>query len=333
MVRMGIIGTGFIAHEHIKAAMSIDDCCVCAIANRTLHKAVDFGKKYGIYERNIYGNYIEMLDCEHPDAVIINLPHYLHKDAFIECAIRKIDVLMEKPMAIDSKSCRIMNEYAGKYGVRLMVGHTQRYNRKYSEAKKIIDSGSLGKLIMVRDTIHYNYFWDGRPEWQLSPELSGGGIMMNYGVHTFDRLQFLSGCDVERLYAHIDLEKDGFRIDSSYQVQADLTGGVSASTICTGYTGPFVNQTDMIFKNGILRVVLVKNNMNEDGIWLGNNEHDFQKIPVIDENMYKAQLSDFIRYLKGECQSPIDGRYGERILKQVEACYLSNNTKQTVELK
>lgn len=332
MYRLGIIGTGFIAHEHVKAASDIDKFEICGLANRTLQKGIEFGRQYGIPEDKIYSSYKEMMDREKPDAVIVSLPHHLHKEAFIECAKRKIHVLMEKPMAIDSESCQQMNEWAEECCVKLMIGHTQRYNKNYVAAKKIIDSGSLGKLMMINDVILCNYFWNGRPQWFLEPELSGGGPMMNYGCHMFDRVQFLSSEQVKRVFAHIDWEMDGIKVDSSYQIQADLSNGVSASITCTGYSGPFVNYTDMIFKNGILRIILRSTGTGEEGVWFGSTGHDFIKLPVEDENCYTLELRDFLRYLESGCESPISGVYGEQIVKLIEASFLSNKTKKAVDL-
>ena len=204
MYRLGIIGTGIIAHEHIKAAIELDCVKITAVSNRTLEKALLFAERYGVNKADVFYDYTEMLDRKKLDAVIINLANYLHKEAFIECAKRNVSVLLEKPMATDSKSCEVILEYAARYKTKLMIGHTQRYNRNYVAAKEIIDSGGLGSLIMIKDIIYYNYFWQGRPQWYLDEEKCGGGIMINYGVHTFDRIQFLSGARVKKVFAHID---------------------------------------------------------------------------------------------------------------------------------
>jgi len=332
MRRIGIIGTGIIAHEHLKAAREIPGLEVSAVSNRTIEKALRFAGQYGIPSGSVYDDYRAMLRNESLDAVIC-LANHIHAECFLECAKAGVAVLLEKPMAQDSRGCELINDAVSRYGIKLMMGHTQRYNENYRAAKRVIDEGSLGRLITMTDAIYYNYFWEGRPQWFLNPGECGGGILVNYGVHTFDRIQFLSGCRVERVFAHVDWEMPGIKVDSSYQIAVLMENGVSACMTCTGYSGPFCNFTEMVFTGGVLRVRLKGNALEREGVWIGTNEHDFEAVPVEKGNPYLNQLRDFIRYLDGEIPSPIDGIYGEAMVRQVEASYASHASGQAVEVR
>jgi predicted dehydrogenase len=324
MISLGIIGTGIIAHEHAKATLTLGDIRLTAVSNRTISKAMDFAKLYGVDPQAVYQDYRDMLSREKLDAVIVCLANHLHAEAFQACAEHGVAVLMEKPLAQNSAECEVINACAQKNAIKLMLGHTQRYNNYYQTAKQIIDSGSLGKLIAMKDCIHYNYFWEGRPAWFLDPALCGGGILMNYGVHTFDRIQFLSGTRIEKVFAHVDWDMDDFSVDSGYQVQSLHTDGVTSSMTCTGYSGPFSSSTEMVFRHGILRVFLFGNALDQEGVWLGTNEQDFKQVPSEKTNAYVRQLSDFCAYVRNEIPCPIDGAYGEAMVRQVEASYRSH---------
>ena len=136
---------------------------------------------------------------------------------------------------------------------------------------------------------------------------------------------------MKKIFAHIDWEMEGIEVDSSYQILTTLGSGVSACMTCTGYSGPFTELSDLIFKNGIVRVVSCSNNIDKEGVWIGNNEHDFEKVHVTGENSFLMQLKDFVRYLGGEIESPIDGKYGRDIVRQVELSYKSHTINQAVE--
>ncbi|PKL14311.1 MAG: hypothetical protein CVV52_02400 [Spirochaetae bacterium HGW-Spirochaetae-8] len=332
MLALGIIGTGIIAHEHMKAALALPEVKVVAVSNRTVAKALDFAKVYGIPAQAVYADYRAMLVQQRLDAVIICMANHLHQEVFEACAQAGVAVLLEKPVAQDSAGCRAINACAERYGTKLMVGHTQRYQGYYQTAKKIIDSGELGKLIAIKDSIHYNYFWDGRPAWFLDPAQCGGGILMNYGVHTFDRIQFLSGLRVERVFAHVDWEMEGFQVDSGYQIQSLHAGGLTSSMTCTGYSGPFHSSTELIFRHGIMRVFLIGNGLDQEGVWVGKNGQDFTKIPSDKGNAYVRELADFLAYASGGIPCPIDGKYGEDMVLQVEAAYRSHRTRQAEDV-
>ena len=97
MVRVGIIGAGIIAQSHLVAIQQHPDSCLCAIADIAPGRAQEAAEPYGAAA---YADYVQMLDTEKPDVVIINLPHFLHESCALECAKRGIHTLLEKPMAI-----------------------------------------------------------------------------------------------------------------------------------------------------------------------------------------------------------------------------------------
>ena len=97
MVRVGIIGAGIIAQSHLVAIQQHPDSCLCAIADIAPGRAQEAAEPYGAAA---YTDYVQMLDTEKPDVVIINLPHFLHESCALECAKRGIHTLLEKPMAI-----------------------------------------------------------------------------------------------------------------------------------------------------------------------------------------------------------------------------------------
>ncbi|MCK9287970.1 MAG: Gfo/Idh/MocA family oxidoreductase [Sphaerochaetaceae bacterium] len=332
MVKLGIIGTGIIAHEHIKAAQQIPGVHIVALSNRTLGKAIDVARTYGIDERNVFGDYHAMLASVKLDGAIICLANHLHEESAIACANVDVPVLLEKPMAQDSEACKRINALFEATKTKLMIGHTQRYNPLYVATKRIIDSKELGKLIMVKDSIHYHYFWEGRPAWFLDDSKCGGGILMNYGVHTLDRVCYLTGQPINTIFAHVDWEQPAVAVDSGYQIMALMGNDISMTMTCTGYSNPFVNATEFIFSKGIVRVTLRDNVIEPKGVWIGSNEHDFKQIPVEDDNSYRLQLVDFLKYLNDETPSPIDGAYGQRIVELVERSYQSHKEQRSVEV-
>ena len=93
---------------------------------------------------------------------------------------------------------------------------------------------------------------------------------------------------------------------------------------CTGYSGPFSSSTEIIFRHGILRVFLFGNAIDQEGVWVGTNEHDFKQVPAEKGNAYVRQLSDFCAYVRDEIPCPIDWAYGEAMVLQVEAAYRSH---------
>jgi predicted dehydrogenase len=322
MLRFGIIGTGFIAHENYKALSEFENVKIAALCNRTLQKAKDFAGKYDL-SCPVYTDYKEMVNKENLDVVVINIPHDLHEEVFMFCADRKVNIIIEKPLANSYESAARMLESTRENGIKAMVCHTQRYNAIYQTAKQYLKSADLGKLINISDILHYNYFWEGRPLWFLDPERAGGGIVMNYGVHQLDRIHFLTDSGATtRIFGHLDWEKDGIAVDSSYQIMGIMDTGVAYSALCTGYTGPNTSITELTFTKGLLRCSLQDNGIDTCGLWIGNNDHHFEPVSVAltNDKMYYRQFRDFIDYLEGRTeQSPVSVDYAANMVRLVEA--------------
>ncbi len=334
MIRLGIIGTGFIAHPNYEALRDSGEVQTVALCNRTVQKAQDFAAQYGL-DVPVFSDYREMVDQVKPDAVLINTPHDLHEEQFIYCAERGIHVLIEKPLAIQSDAGRRMADCAEKNGIKAAICHTQRYNSVFIAARKFIDSHDLGKLISINDVMHLHYFWDGRPDWAMDPVRSGRGIVMNYGVHHLDRVSYMAGKRIQKIFAHIDQEKPGVAIDSGYHAMGIMEDGVSFAVLCAGYSGPFGNRMELIFEKGIVRCVLKSNGCDTFGLYFGDTQTgDFVPVDCPDENdgMYRRQFKEMVDLLQGRENSAIPLEYGIYTVQATEALMRSADTGEAVTL-
>ncbi|HHW31397.1 MAG TPA: Gfo/Idh/MocA family oxidoreductase [Clostridiaceae bacterium] len=333
MKRLGIIGTGIIAHENYKGIEQTGKAEVVALCNRTYSKGVDFANKYGL-KCPVYSDYRKMVDEVKPDIVLINTPHDLHEEMFIYCADRKIDIIIEKPLSDTAASSEAIVESANKNGIKAAVCHTQRFNTAFITAKKFIKNNNLGKLIAISDFITYNYFWEGRPEWFLEPARAGGGIVMNYGVHQFDRVHYMAEGKTVSLFAHIDWEKEGIAVDSSYQIMGIMDNGVTYTIACTGYTGPFANGMELRFTGGILRVYLCDTGIESYGVYYGdNNFKNFVKLPLVEsENRpYYNEMKAIMDYMEGSTEeTPVSVEYAAQMVKLVEAAKMSHERQVSI---
>jgi predicted dehydrogenase len=131
------------------------------------------------------------------DAVIIATPH----DSQVEIARAAIaaakHVLVEKPAARHGAELRDLPALAASHGVRVRVGFNHRYHRAFQQARRLVDSGVLGPLLFLRA----RYGHGGRPgyegEWRAQPQRSGGGELLDQGVHLIDLARWFLGEFVE----------------------------------------------------------------------------------------------------------------------------------------
>jgi predicted dehydrogenase len=131
------------------------------------------------------------------DAVIIATP----QDSQVEIARAAIDagihVLVEKPAARHVDELLGLPQLAAERNVRVRVGFNHRYHRAFQDARRLVDSGALGPLLFLRA----RYGHGGRPgyasEWRAQPQRSGGGELIDQGVHLIDLARWFLGDFVE----------------------------------------------------------------------------------------------------------------------------------------
>ena len=131
------------------------------------------------------------------DAVIVATPQDSHVPITRAAVTAAKHVLVEKPAGRASAELDGLPELAAQYDVRVRVGFNHRYHRAFRQARLLVDSGALGELLFVRA----RYGHGGRPgyarEWRAQPRRSGGGELIDQGVHLIDLARWFLGEFVE----------------------------------------------------------------------------------------------------------------------------------------
>src|SRR4030095_2902959 len=102
-------------------------------------------------------------------------------------------VLVEKPAARHVDELRELQAAGDRKGVRVHVGFNHRYHRAFQKAREIVDSGALGPLMFLRARYGHGGRVGYEQEWRAQPDLSGGGELIDQGVHLIDLARWFLG--------------------------------------------------------------------------------------------------------------------------------------------
>ena len=190
-IRVAIVGAGNIAQSaHLPAYQKRDDLEVVAIADWNLARAQDAAKKFGIPKA--FQNIDDMLanvDCDYVDICVWNRSH---ADCAIKAAAAGKNILCEKPMAYNLEDALKMKEAVEKAGVTFMLAVPTRYSGEAQLLREMVDAGKLGDIYYAKTA---NIRRRGTPiGWFTDTAKSGGGPVIDIGVHCIDRTWFLMGC-------------------------------------------------------------------------------------------------------------------------------------------
>lgn len=189
-MKVGIIGAGLQGKRRAQALQGYDTAELVIVADADLARAKVLADEKGCLAATDWEEVIARKDVE---AIIICTPPNLHALICLEALKRGKHVLCEKPLARTVEEAREVIKVAQENGLRLKCGFNLRHHPAISQAKRWVEAGAIGELIFIR----CRYGIGGRPnyekDWRMDPEISGGGQLLDQGMHTLDLTRWFLG--------------------------------------------------------------------------------------------------------------------------------------------
>jgi len=274
-VRVAVIGCGAIAkYRHLPELEAHPQVELVAVCDANEERVTKMAR---VYKTKPFTSYLEMFQMENLDAVVICLPHHLHAEATIAAAQAGVHILCEKPIATSKEEAQAMVDAAKEKGVKLMIGHNQRFVPSHKEAKKILDSGELGKLQSFRTTFGHsgpeNWSLDGSDSFYFENDRLPFGVMGDLAIHKIDLLQFLLGESITHVTAMSGTFSKPTKHEDHSVILAKTKSGVFG-TITASWNYAFQEHgTTLYCEKGIIRLEeqteypLVVQKNNKDAIY------------------------------------------------------------------
>ena len=182
----GIVGFGYTGRLHMQA---YEKCGVRVAGVAEAQPAVLDAVPGGIQR---FADYRDLLESD-IDIVSICTPTGLHCEQTLSALAAGKHVLLEKPIATTVADAERMSAAEKESGKHVLVGMTHRFYPEILEAKRIVEDGGIGEILMIRDCILEHFGFVNAPRWYLQPELAGGGTVLSSGVHLVDRVLWFLG--------------------------------------------------------------------------------------------------------------------------------------------
>lgn len=193
-LRIGVVGCGGIAKwVHFPAYEEMDNVEIVAVCDIIKERALESAKRFSLDESKAYESYEKMIETEELDAVDICTPNYLHSLVAVFAFEHGLNVFSEKPDAVSVEECTKMKEASEKSGKLLMVMRNNRYRESAKFLKKYIADGKMGDIYAARCGWVRRRGIPGKGGWFTTKAQSGGGPLIDLGVHMIDLAIWLMG--------------------------------------------------------------------------------------------------------------------------------------------
>jgi len=206
------------------------------------------GQLLGLPADRVYASYKELFEQEQqrPEAervqvVAIVTPNHLHFEPARQALESGFHVILDKPMTFSLAEAKQLEQVAASSGKKLCLTHTYSGYPMVKEARQLVAAGTFGPIRKVY--VEYPQGWlsafeegsdNKQAAWRTDPDRSGvAGAMGDIGTHAFNLLEYVTGLQVERLCADINIVVPGRRLDDDGAVLLKLSGGASGVLVAT----------------------------------------------------------------------------------------------------
>ncbi|NLE59885.1 MAG: Gfo/Idh/MocA family oxidoreductase [Planctomycetes bacterium] len=339
-VKVGLIGSGFIADIHAAAFKMIAEGEVVAVASTPPGAAKRFAEERGIPKA--FDDYRDLLADKEIEMVNLCVPNDLHAEVAVAAAKAGKHVVCEKPLCRSLEQADRMIAACRQAGVLLMYAEELCFAPKYVRAKTLVDEGALGKAFLVKQSEehfgpHMPWFWD--------VNRSGGGVLLDMGCHSIEFARWVFGKPpVKSVYAQM----------GTY-VHADKTQGEDHSLCIVEYEGGRVglaenswakqggvdDRCEIYGSGGFTRADLLRGNAlltySEPGYGYAVEKaattqgYTFTMFEEIWNYGFPQEMAHFCRCVRGSERPVETGEDGREVLKIILAAYHSAGTGKRIE--
>ena len=310
-MRVGIAGYGVVGKTRHKSLELNTSYKVTAISESSMEARKSIPK--GI---DIFNDYKSLIADAKIDVVFISLPNQFAAEASYLSLQKGLHVFCEKPPARTHAELLAVKEQSLKSpNLKLMYGFNHRFHLSVEEAKSIIDSNSLGRIINMKglygksQMISFN-----QTDWRTSREAAGGGILLDQGIHMLDLIRYLSGESFTQVFSFIDNAFWNFDVEDNAYVLMKSPKGVVAQLHSSA------TQWRHVFN---LEITLEKGSLILGGLLTGSKSYGDEVLTVITSD----PLID-----KGTPRE-LTSKYNEDVSWDNEIKYFSNSLENNTSIE
>lgn len=198
---VGLVGTGWVSGEHIRAFQTNPDTEVLALCGRTADSARAKAQECGL-DCAIYDDYDTLLKHDEIDIIAVASPPHVHREHAVRAAQAGKHLLLEKAMANTVEDIRAIRDAVVKGGVKSVVSFVLRWNPLFKIIKQQLATDAIGNVFYGEvDYFHGIGPWYAQFSWNVKKNV-GGSSLLSAGCHAVDALRWFMGGDVAEVFQY-----------------------------------------------------------------------------------------------------------------------------------
>jgi myo-inositol 2-dehydrogenase / D-chiro-inositol 1-dehydrogenase len=351
-IKTGIIGCGHRAKGIINCLLNNQDYRITAVADINENASEEI-KQSILPDVSTYTDYRQLLKKDEVEVVFIATPQFAHRQIAIEAFNAGKHVYCEKPMALTTEECDDMIKSSKKAKKILMIGQQMRYHAHLNKMKAVIDSGEIGKPVMMWLKEFRNPFPETM-KWAFDKKMSGG-LLLEKNCHHFDLFNWFMAAEPVKVYTsgNQDVIHRPFGIKSTILDNAWVTvdyanGGRAMLGICMfaglahareGGVGTHIRDIGLIGEKGMMRTEGTDLGRNFEVRYPDNRNRVFYEIKTdgnipdpYNGNGNRGILIKFAQCIRENTAPEVSGQIGKMAVAVSLAAEKSAEEKRIVKI-
>ena len=229
-MRVGIIGTGWIAEKAAITLNGLSDCEAYAVGSRSQEKAEAFAKTWNI--RKAYGSYTELIADPEIDLVYVGTPHSHHYEVTRQALLAGKACLVEKAFMANHRQAKEIVDLARERKVFLAEAIWTRYQPIVGTVRQLIADGRIGTPKLITATLGYSM---GQKPRIMRPDLCGGALL-DLGVYALNFVRMFCDANILNIQSQCVKSDTGIDLTNSISIVLDngILANVQSSACCVG---------------------------------------------------------------------------------------------------
>ncbi len=332
-LRMAVVGVGRMGLTHAENLLSrVRGAQLVAVTTSSAARTAEVRRRCGAV--SVYGDLDGLLEAETLDAVVIASSTSAHAANVEACAAAGLHVLCEKPLGLSLEECERASAAARAAGVKLMVGHTRRFDAGYLEARRVIEAGGIGRPVLYR-----SISGDMNPPPLAFADLGvSGGLILDSMYHDIYLGRWLLGDEIVRVFG-----EGGALIDPSIATVGDVDNAVVSVRFAGGAMGSLTASRttryghdlrgEVIGDEGAVQIGRLRRTPIRVLDRAGAHHDAVHTTPERMGDAFVTMLRAFVECVVDDTPPPVTGRDGAATLAVALAGRRSIQTGQPVEVR
>ena len=223
-LRVGIAGYGIVGKTRHRVLSQHQAFNVVAVSDITFKE-----NPTALENINTYSDYKDLIDAEDLDVLFVSVPNKLASEATLIGLKHGLHIFCEKPPAKTLEELYPIRDFLNENkDLKLMYGFNHRFHASIIDAINIIKDGSLGKVVNLRGVYgKSNMISFNQTDWRTKRSESGGGILLDQGIHMLDLMRYFAG-DFTNVHAFISNSFWNFDVEDNAYVMMKSDSGIVA---------------------------------------------------------------------------------------------------------